>query len=355
MRPSPRAADKATIMMEVAAMPTVCLRFRFEEHPRIRALMEACADIQRQAVDYALENGKTATFTLIQALYPSLRERYPHLHSQLIYGAIRSGARIVHGFRNQQRKGKTRADRPEIRRPSVYLVRQTVRIEWDGELLTVTIPVSPRDPEPIVLTFRPHHKYRRLLDEWKAGRARMGEPTLTAHSLSIPLKFPDPIPYKPEGVIGIDSNEGNLTAFVTSTGEIREIDTGYVGKVNRDHLRREIKGTRGKQNPKAKKKIASKHRRIRAEDGELLASSGPGADRLGAGDEGGPGAGGSEGDEGADRGGEVQEDAAAFAPLLVDYEVPPHPGAQGKILRRSAGFCGSAEHVPGVSGMRQGG
>jgi hypothetical protein len=36
----------------------------------------------------------------------------------------------------------------------------------------------------------------------------MGEPTLTAHSLSIPLKFPDPIPYKPEGVIGIDSNEG---------------------------------------------------------------------------------------------------------------------------------------------------
>jgi len=53
-------------------MPTVCLRFRFEEHPKIRALMEACADIQRQTVDYALENGKTATFTIIQALYPSL-------------------------------------------------------------------------------------------------------------------------------------------------------------------------------------------------------------------------------------------------------------------------------------------
>jgi hypothetical protein len=45
MRPSPHAADGAIIMMEVAAMPTVCLRFRFEEHPKIRALMEACADI----------------------------------------------------------------------------------------------------------------------------------------------------------------------------------------------------------------------------------------------------------------------------------------------------------------------
>ena len=332
-------------------MPTVCLRFRFEEHPKIRALMEACADIQRQAVDYALENGKTATFTLIKALYPSLRERYPHLHSQLIYGAIRSGARVVHGFRNRQRRGKTRADRPEIRRPSIYLVRRTVKIEWDGETLTVTIPVSPRDPEPIVLTFRPHHKYRRLLDEWKAGRARMGEPTLTAHSLSIPLKFPDPIPYKPEGVIGIDRNEGNLTAFVTSTGEIREIDTGYVGKVNRDHLRREIKGTRGKHNPKAKKKIASKHR-TPGEDG--LASSGPGADRVGHRDESGSGAGGPSGDEGADRGGEVQEDAAAFAELLEHYDFPPDSGSQGEVLRGSGDLGGSAEHVPGVSGMRQG-
>jgi hypothetical protein len=337
-----------------AAMPTVCLRFRFEEHPKIRALMEACADIQRQAVDYALENGKTATFTLIKALYPSLRAQHPDLHSNLIYGAIRSGARIVHGFRNQQRRGKTRADRPEIRRPSIYLVRQTVKIEWDGETLTVTIPVSPRDPEPIVLTFRPHHKYRRLLDEWKAGRAKMGEPTLTAHSLSIPLKFPDPIPYKPEGVIGIDSNEGNLTAFVTSTGEIREIDTGDVGKVNRDHLRRQR--DEGEAQPEGQKED-----RLQApkdspgEDGELLASSGPGADRVGAGDESGSGAGGSSGDEGADREGEVQEDAAAPAQLLVDYEVPPHPGAQGKILRRPADFCGSAKHVQDVSGMRQGG
>jgi putative transposase len=251
-----------------AAMPTVCLRFRFEEHPKIRALLEACADIQRQAVDYALENGKTATFTLIKALYPSLRAQHPDLHAVWVQSAVRAGAAVVHSFRNRQRKGKTQLQKPEIRRPFVYVRQDLLRIEWDGELLTVTIPVSPRDPEPIVLTFRPHHKYRRLLDEWKAGRARMGEPTLTAHSLSIPLKFPDPIPYKPEGVIGIGRNEGNLTAFVTSTGEIREIDTGYVGKVNRDHLRREIRGTRGKQNPKAKKKIASKHRRIRREKTE---------------------------------------------------------------------------------------
>jgi len=54
MRPSLRAANGVIIMVaEAAAMPTVCLRFRFEEHPKIRARMEACADIQRQAGDLA--------------------------------------------------------------------------------------------------------------------------------------------------------------------------------------------------------------------------------------------------------------------------------------------------------------
>jgi hypothetical protein len=47
---------------EADAMPAVYLRFRFPEHPRIRARMEVCADIQRQAVDYALENGKAHPF-----------------------------------------------------------------------------------------------------------------------------------------------------------------------------------------------------------------------------------------------------------------------------------------------------
>jgi hypothetical protein len=193
MRPSPRAADRAIIMME-AAMPTVCLRFRFEEHPKIRALMEACADIQRQTVDYALENGKTATFTIIQALYPSLRERYPHLHSQLIYGAIRSGARIVHGFRNRQRKGKTQADRPEIRRPSVYLVRHVVKIEWDGETLTVTIPVSPRDPEPIVLTFPPSSQVSPAAGRVEGGTGADGgadlDGPLPLHPPEVPRSHP---------------------------------------------------------------------------------------------------------------------------------------------------------------------
>jgi hypothetical protein len=115
------------------------------------------------------------------------------------------------------------------------------------------------------------------------------------------------------------------------------------------------RGRGGSSNPKAKKKISSKHRRIRREKTEnfwhhlalaLIAWALGMKAALVLED--------LQGDEGADWGGEVQEDAAASAQLLVDHEVPPHPGAQGKILRRSVDFRGSAKHVQDVSGMRQG-
>jgi len=108
--PSFSPCDGWAIILMEAAMPTVCLRFRFEECPRIRARMEACADIQRQTVDYALENGKTAAFTIIQALYPSLRAQHPDLHSHLIYGAIRSGA--PRSIWSGRRRGSSGTARP---------------------------------------------------------------------------------------------------------------------------------------------------------------------------------------------------------------------------------------------------
>ena len=50
-------------------MPTVCLRFRCEKHPKIHTQMEACAAIQHRAIDYALENSRAATYIFIHAFY----------------------------------------------------------------------------------------------------------------------------------------------------------------------------------------------------------------------------------------------------------------------------------------------
>ena len=93
----------------------------------------------------------------------------------------------------------------------------------------------------------------------------MGEPTLTCNSISIPLKFPEFEPYQPKTVIAVDSNEMNLTVYDAFSGKVREIDTNYAARISREHEKRVRKGTMGKQNPKAKRKVASKHRRIRKE------------------------------------------------------------------------------------------
>ena len=228
-------------------MPTVCLRFRFPEQTKVRRLMEACGSILRQAVDYALDHPKTATFSIIQALYASCRAQYPDLPSAWIQSAVRAGAAVVHSFRNRRRRGKTQAERPALRRPFVYIHRSLLKVDWDGERLTVTFPVTPRDPEAVVLSFRPHHWYARLLDAWKSGKATMGEPTLTPNSISIPPKFPKAQPYSPKAVIGIDSNETNLTAYDEASQEFRVVDTGYAARVSRDHERRARRGQRGKQ------------------------------------------------------------------------------------------------------------
>jgi len=256
-------------------MPTVTLKFRFKENSKVKTLMDACASIQQQAVDFAIENNKTATFTIIKALYPSLKAQHPNLHSLWLQSAVRSGAAVVHSFKNRKRKrkgqrttgqrttGNTNFQKPKIKRPFVYVSKQILKVDFDGNKLTLTFPVYPYDKEPITLVFRPHHKYRRLLEDWRVGKAEMGEPTLTYNSISIPLKFPEVEPYQAKTVIAVDSNELNLTVYDAVSGELKEIDTSYAARISREHERRVRKGTRGKQNPKAKRKVALKHGRIR--------------------------------------------------------------------------------------------
>jgi len=92
---------------EAPAVPTVCLRFRFPEQTKVRRLMEACGSILQQVVDYALDNPKTATFSIIQALYGSCRARYPDFPSAWVQSAVRAGAAVVHSFRSPTTQGTT--------------------------------------------------------------------------------------------------------------------------------------------------------------------------------------------------------------------------------------------------------
>jgi len=260
-------------------MPTVALRFTFKPNEKINHLLDACGQMTQQAVKWALDNRKTSTHTIVKALYPTFREQFPKLHSCWAQKATRTAAAIVHAFQRRQRKrrrkgegekeGDKGSERPRIKKVWVYVDKSTFRWEWDGEYLTVRIRVLARDKAPVVLRFRPHHKYRRYVEAWARGECDWGEPTLSRSRLIIPLKFPDLSPYAPRTLIGVDSNERSLDVFIEAGGECK-LDTAYVPLVNAEHDKRIQRGCRGKHNPKAKAKIQRKHGALRRQKTEAF-------------------------------------------------------------------------------------
>jgi putative transposase len=244
-------------------MGTVCLRFKFRPTKEIEEVLEKVKVMEQRAVNWLITNKKTSLGAVQRALYYPLREQFPELHSHWVKSALKTATAIVHTFNKLKKRGK--AKRPRLKKIFVSLSLDLFKISFDGKYLKVTISKSAKDLEPIVLWFKPHHKYRRLLDRWKAGECTLGQITLTRNSINIPLKFPDPPTYLPSTAIGIDSNENSLDYFNTGTGELKTIDISEVARINRDYDRRIQKATRGKKNPKAKKKIQSKYGRLRRE------------------------------------------------------------------------------------------
>jgi putative transposase len=244
-------------------MGVVSLRFKFRPTEEIEEILGKVKVMEQKAVNWLIANKKTSLNSVCHALYFPLRQQFPELHSHWVTSALKTATNIVHTFNKQKRKGQ--AKRPKLKRPFVTLSPGLFKVSFDGKRLKVTIFKSANDLEPIVLWFKPHHKYRRLLDERRAGKCILGQITLTRNSISIPLKFPDVPVYQPKSVIGIDSNENSLDYFNTETEELGTIDTSEVAKINRDYDRRVQRATRGKNNPKAKKKVQSKYGRLRRE------------------------------------------------------------------------------------------
>ena len=219
--------------------------------------------MEQKAVNWLIANKKTSLSAVHAALYHPFRQQFPQLHSQWVISALKTATNIVHQFKKRKRKGK--AKRPKLKKPFVSLSPQLFKVTWNGTWLRVTISKSSRDLEPILLEFRPHHKYRKMLDKWRKGEGKMGQITLTQGSISIPIKFPTVPTYQPVTVIGIDSNESSLDYFNPQTGELNTIDISEVARINRDYDRRVRKATKGKNNPKAKRKIARKYGFLRRE------------------------------------------------------------------------------------------
>jgi len=188
-----------------AAMNTLCLKLSCPPRQEIEQLLGKVKYMQQKAVNWLIANKKTALSSLHVALYRSLRQQFPDLHSQWVTSALRTATHIVHAFHKRKRKGK--AKRPSLRQPFVSLSPYLFRVFWEGKCLKVSIFRVANDHNPIILCFSPHHKYKELLKRWADGECSLGQITMTSTSIRIPLKFACASSYQPTTVIGIDSNE----------------------------------------------------------------------------------------------------------------------------------------------------
>jgi len=239
------------------------LRFRFHPTKEIDEVLGKAKVMEQRAVNWLIANKKTALNPVHHALYLPLRQQFPELHSHWVKSALKTATGIVHAFNKRKRKGKVK--KPNLRKPFVSLSPFLYKVSFTGRYLKIEISKSAHDLEPITLWFKPHHKYRILLEKWRSGECKMGQLTLTRNSISIPLKFPDTPTYQPLTIIGIDSNENNLDYYNLVSKELETIDTSEIARVNRDYDRRIQKATEGKHNPKFKKKIQRKYGFLRKE------------------------------------------------------------------------------------------
>ncbi|MFN4179536.1 MAG: hypothetical protein ACK4I8_04435, partial [Armatimonadota bacterium] len=221
-------------------MSTKTIKFKFARRHEIDEILRKVKVMEQKAVKWLIANNKTALSSVHSALYLPLREQFPELHSQWVISALKTATNIVHQFNKRKRKGKAKgkAKRPQLKNPFVSLSPHLFKVSWNGKLLTISISKSANDLEPISLCFKPHHRYRKLLNDWKEGRCKIGQITLTPTSVCIPFKFPDKPTYVPATVIGVDSNENSLDYFVAFKGELGSFETAKISFINRDHDKR---------------------------------------------------------------------------------------------------------------------
>ncbi|MDT7870534.1 MAG: hypothetical protein RQ839_10205 [Thermoproteus sp.] len=92
--------------------------------PELSAVEEAYRRIVEEAAVYVAERG-TLEREKYNELYRRFRELYPWLYSQLVQQAINQGVEAGRSFLEARRDGRVRKPRPEVRRVSTRLAKDS--------------------------------------------------------------------------------------------------------------------------------------------------------------------------------------------------------------------------------------
>ncbi len=210
---------------------TLSVPFGYEPTREIRKLLEDFRDMVNFCVNKALKHNVTSFDRLRKLVYDEWKSRWSY-STHYCHSACRVATSMLKGWRRLKRKGLAKGDMPIAKK--LFIQFDAMLVKYDGDRLRVS--VKPRKFLTVNLKYGDYQ--RRFIEEWKAGKLRVGEVSLNETKVLIPFRK-DVDLTNPLDWIAIDVNESNVTGVSTNPHilrwetTLREIRSVYFEKRRR--------------------------------------------------------------------------------------------------------------------------
>ncbi len=208
----------------------------------LKEVEEAYRSMLQEMMDYAVEH-KASQLTLHKMFYRKFREKYPWLPTRIIKGCYRDAVRRAKSFRELEKKGIAKTDKPVVRKVTI-----TFSDSQDWRLRNGVIEVRIHRGW-VKLHYREHKQlHRYLYNGWRlASELKL---KLDGRKIFVYLTFKKDfeITYNPRNVVSVDVNENNVTLALFKDGKLNEvyrIETN-LGRIVIGYAERRKRITRGK-------------------------------------------------------------------------------------------------------------
>jgi len=214
------------------------------------------AQMLRELVDFAYENGIKSYVKLVSLKYREMRQKYPNLPSMYVVTACRDAAIRVKSFLAKKRHGKAHTDRPTVRKVSIWLHTKL----WKPEGRTAVRVAAKRGW--VTIGLRPHKQFWRYANGGWAlrpeARLKLDHRKRVAYLYFVFEKVVKP--YEPSGYLSVDVNENNVTMLVNGLAYLLETSTkritlGYAERRRRIQERNDGKFADERRKNKAMRRL----------------------------------------------------------------------------------------------------
>jgi len=187
--------------------------FRLEDELPVQArfLLEDFRLAVNRAIRAGLQTRATSRNALCKLAYKDFRTEHPGMYAQHLVSVFEVAASVLKNHRRKARKGKT-GKIPYVRR--LFMKTENQAYKLDRTNGAVDMPVRAGCHVELKLVLSKYH--RSFLDDPSYS---LGSLTLLPDRVVIAFRKTEPLPYVPESVVSLDTNERSLDGVFVCEGK----------------------------------------------------------------------------------------------------------------------------------------